>query len=60
MIDYEIAGFVLVALAIGTLAGHALGYSRALDAVRRRRNVSHIMARGPRYRRTGADVGRPE
>lgn len=47
---YEIIGIILISLSIGIFAGHAAGYGRAMDVMKRRGAVL------PRYRR----VGRPE
>jgi len=47
---YQIAATALISLSIGIFAGHAAGYGRAMDVMKRRGAVL------PRYRR----VGRPE
>ena len=50
MTGYEITGLALVMFSLGIFAGHAAGYGRAMDAMKRRGAVL------PRHRR----VGRPE
>lgn len=47
---YELIATALVSAALGIFAGHAAGYARAMDVMKRRGAVV------PRYRR----VGRPE